>query len=256
MKLSLCWLSLCILQIQALQSRHRTCLSTTATARWVPKRIRTAATTKATCLYAVQDDVMLALEQQVVASAQARMDAKRVLQVLDETDTQPVTVPTTTAATRYTIALAAALVTGVASLTLDHNLIVSGIIFVVVFILACADPLQDDSISGAMARMVGRVTLQSVQASQPKLKALARAVVTGEEEILVLKQQVHDLTNQVKELRQWQMRRLFVDQELGNYSHVELKDQARSHGLAVGGTKTQLLMRLVEANVIAVNDQS
>ena len=53
------------------------------------------------------------------------------------------------------------------------------------------------------------------------------------------------------DLRLWKRRRLWVDQALGNYNLQDLKEVARSNGLRVGGTKAQLLMRLIEAEVIS-----
>jgi hypothetical protein len=41
-----------------------------------------------------------------------------------------------------------------------------------------------------------------------------------------------------------------VDEALPNYSLDQLKDLARDNGISVGGAKSQLLLRLVEAGVV------
>jgi hypothetical protein len=89
-----------------------------------------------------------------------------------------------------------------------------------------------------------------VQASQPKIKALARAVVTGEEEIVGLRQRVQELEDETTSLRLWKERRIKVDAALPRFTVNELKEIARENDLAVGGTKSELLFRLVEADAV------
>ena len=44
-----------------------------------------------------------------------------------------------------------------------------------------------------------------------------------------------------------------VDENVSSFNLSELKDQARENKLQVGGTKVQLLMRLVEADAVTPN---
>ena len=126
----------------------------------------------------------------------------------------------------------------------------------------------------------------SVEAAKPKAKAIARAAIVGDEEILVLREQLEDLRQQNRSLEientklaMWKKRRvcksgsglpscwcytlllikslkflslafLGVDENLSCSNLSVLKEEARRNKLQVGGTKAQLLMRLVEAGVI------
>lgn len=110
--------------------------------------------------------------------------------------------------------------------------------------------MQDHSLLGALARVLGRATLESYQSSKPKMQALARAVVTGQDEVRELRQQVENLQAQNKELTEWKEHRLWVQDNLQHFTVDDLKQRARDNQLPVGGTKLQLLERLVDANVI------
>ncbi|KAL7556123.1 hypothetical protein ACA910_016358 [Epithemia clementina (nom. ined.)] len=131
-----------------------------------------------------------------------------------------------------------------------HNLAVSLVCFVAVFWVALPDPVEDDTVLfGAMARLLGRQTLQSYQGTiQPKARAMARAVITGQEELELLQQKVTCLEQENAELRQWKQVRLQAEDKLSQYTLTELKDLNRAKGLPVGGkrTKLQLLVQLLE----------
>ncbi|GKZ00131.1 hypothetical protein MPSEU_000966500 [Mayamaea pseudoterrestris] len=203
---------------------------------------------------ASKNDDMVALEKQVIASAQAQIDVNRLRNAFNDNDSVKEQASTNS---QWKIALASASVAGAASyLVINHNVIISGIIFFMVCYIANIDPLdeQDDNLGGALARFIGRVTLRGMQVSQPKVKAVARAVITGEQEIVVLKRRVSELSEQVKELEQWKRQKLFVDGALGRFTLDELKERARRNELAVGGSKAQLLMRLVENGVVPIYD--
>lgn len=184
------------------------------------------------------------LEKQVLATAQAQLDSKRLTSLLDDDDydgsillknrssLDPNPIPA-----QWKIAVAASMVGSIATFTLTQNYIVSAGVMVIVFLAANGDPLEEDNLAGALARVLGRLTLRSVEASQPKLKALARAVVTGEEEIVVLKARIKALENENKSLTLWKERRLKIDDSLSMYSLGELKDLARENRLPVSGTK-------------------
>jgi hypothetical protein len=185
------------------------------------------------------DQNMAIIEREVMESTRAKLDLQRVTKTLLNDE-----LPLRSSLTTWQVALAASGSGGAAAFFLLHNWILSGIVLVYIFVVANGDPLEEESIAGALARVVGRGTLQSL----PKVRAIARAAVTGEDDIAVLKSRVYELEKENYELKLWKKRRLAVDQALPDYSLEELKEKARQNGLGVGGTKTQLLMRLAEVD--------
>jgi hypothetical protein len=203
------------------------------------------------------NDDIASLEREVLASVQAQLDRKRVVEAFLEDKPSSSLVPSnsndllpTQSESSWHIPAAAAVVTSTFSFAIFQNPYMTALVLVSVFIAASGDPLEEDSLAGAVARILGRFTLQSVQASQPKIRALARAVVTGEEEILQLQERLQQLKEENEQLLLWKVRRLRVDQTLQNYSLDQLKDLARDYSISVGGTKSQLLLRLVEAGIV------
>jgi hypothetical protein len=157
-----------------------------------------------------------------------------------------------TMASPWKVSLASAsAVTAFVVLATNASLLIAGIVFVAVFFIANGDPLEEDdeNVTGSMARFVGRYTIQSVESSKPKLKAIARAAISDQEEIGLLKGTIRQLQTENKNLKLWKQRRMIVDQSLSFYTLEELKDMARRNKLPVGGTKSQLMMRLLENDV-------
>jgi hypothetical protein len=188
-----------------------------------------------------------ALEKEVMESTRAKLDLQRVTRsLLDEDDSESdyASVPLE----GWKVALAAASVVALGSFFIFHDALISAVVLTAIFLVANGDPLEEDTLAGALARLIGRYTIRSVQASQPKMRAIARAAVRGDE-IALLRQQVKALQDENRELLLWKERRIAVDNALPNYSLEDLKQKARANGLKVGGTKTELLMRLVEAGV-------
>jgi hypothetical protein len=209
------------------------------------------------------------MEREVLAAAQAKLDADRILEALEvkTTDKSKKEHPLaengslfklpnrwreeTGLMRPWKIALAASLLGSTATLVFSgNNLMLSAAVGAAIFLVALADPIDDQSLAGAAARVVGRAALRSVEASQPKVKAVARAVVTGQDELVALKQRVLDLEAENAELRKWKAMRIKAEDRLAEYSLPTLKNLARGQNLPVGGTKLQLLMRLVDARVI------
>jgi hypothetical protein len=126
----------------------------------------------------------------------------------------------------------------------------AAIAFVGTFWIAYQDPLEEDGMAGALARVLGRWTIQSVDKTTSKIRAVARAAFTSQEEIIQLQSQVQRLEQQNAELALWKQRNLAVDDNLGNYTLEELKEKARQNNLAVGGNKHQVMMRLLEADAL------
>ena len=188
-------------------------------------------------------------EREVRAGAQARVDMNRVTKLLDaENDVSNNVDETVLFAPPWQISLAAAACSGIFVSTVFHNVFLAMLCSGGVFYVAIVDP--DDGISGALARLLGRATLRSVESSKPKIRAMARAALTNEEEISSLKKKLSQLQQENYELRRWKERKLAVDCALPNYSLDELKDLARQNNLPVGGNKSEILMRLAEAEVI------
>ena len=203
--------------------------------------------------FAARENELSRMEQEVKGSVQAQMDLKRVAEALDsdQLDTQNST-NSANLASRWQIALASAIFCSVVSLSLLNNSITTGIVFIGTFILAARDPLEEEGAAGAGARLLGRFAINSVEVSKPKIKAVARAAMTNEEDISRLKQQVSELQEENATLRLWKERRIKIDEKMSDYTLDELKAIARENRLAVGGTKAILMMRLLEANAIKV----
>jgi len=193
------------------------------------------------------------MELQALASAQSKLDQNRLLQALDPVK-RDAFLPATSSAwgvpQTWKLALAATALCAVSTFLVCHSVAITVATSVVVFVAASADPLDDDSLLGAVARILGRATLQSVQATEPKVKAIARAVVMGEEELLALRQQVQMLRDENSELRHWKDTRLKMEDSLSSFALADLKDLSRRNNLPIGGTKLQLLSRLVEAGLV------
>lgn len=208
----------------------------------------------------LEDDIdMVTLERQVLESAQAQLDVQRVLEALqketrrDPPPLSPLPNSDPLSSSNWKIALAAASVSFVATYYLlpPHSILLSCALFLLVLGVAWAD-----GVSGAVARMLGRSTLQVADVSRDRLALLARAVLLGQDEIADLRRQVRVLTRQVEELELYKARRLWVDQVLPTYSLEQLKELARERRVPVGGTKGQLLMRLLEAHVIRMDEDA
>jgi hypothetical protein len=172
-----------------------------------------------------------ALEKEVVASTKAKLDLKRVTQALDaNTSSNEDPEKTAILAEPWKIATAAAIAASSFAFVTTSSYFVSLLALIGVFLVASGDPVDEQGAFGAFARLLGRVTIKSVESSRPKLRAMARAAITNEEEILNLKQKVEHLQEENARLALWKQRRMAVD-ESSNYSVDELKGKARKRNL-------------------------
>lgn len=197
---------------------------------------------------------ILALEKEVVASTKADLDLKRVTQAL-EVNTSSSEGPEQLAmlAAPWKVSLAAAISVSAFVFAATNSYIVALPVLVGVFLLGNGDPLKEETGAfGALTRLVGRVTIKSVESSKPKLRAMARAAITSEEEISMLKQQIALLQEESAKLSLWKQRRIAVDSSSAKYSLKDLKQLASQNSLPVGGNKSELMMRLVEAEVLVL----
>ena len=199
--------------------------------------------------YNNNDEELAYWEREVRAGAQARVDVNRVNDFLDAENEEELDADQAVLfAPQWQVSLAAAAISGIAVSTVSHSLFLAVLCSGGVFYVAVMDP--SDGVSGAFARMLGRQTLKSVEYSKPKIRAMARAAITNEEEISKLKKQIARLQQENYELRRWREQKLAVDNALPNYSLEELKELARENYLPVGGNKSEILMRLADAEVI------
>lgn len=215
-------------------------------------------------------DDMLSLERQVRSDVQARVDQQnldRALTSFISTDT--IQSPSTQqqqqrqrlGQSQFAVAVASGVAAGAASFVATHSLVTALMASLGVYYVAARDPVTEDDLAGSAARIIGRYTLDSVETATPKVKALARTALTGEEEILKLKSRIEalevenaQLGEENAQLQLWKRRRAWVDDNSSKFNLTELKEKARDKSLPVGGTKAQLLMRLVEAGVVDLDE--
>ncbi|VEU41421.1 unnamed protein product [Pseudo-nitzschia multistriata] len=198
------------------------------------------------------------LEEEVLASTRAKMDFQKVKMTITEQPPPLSNEPQRTAimAAQWKISLAAAsFVSTFVTIATHSNFLITSVVFVSVFLVANQDPLEEEGAAGALARLLGRLTIQSVETTKPKLRAMAKAAITSEEEsqeqvIRLLQQRIEVLENENADLKQWKKQRNSADTLLSQYALEELKAMARANNLPVGGTKIQLLMRLLENRVL------
>ena len=94
--------------------------------------------------------------------------------------------------------------------------------------------------------------MHSLRALQPKIKAVARVAIRGDDQVALLMERIEQLEAENAQLRLWQKNRNAVDNSVSKYTLQQLKSKARANKLPVGGSKATLLMRLVEADAIDV----
>ncbi len=120
-------------------------------------------------------------------------------------------------------------------------------------------------VGGALSRIVGRTALQSAQASTPRLKAAARAIVDYDttaatiEELTLAQKQLSQTVSKLKteneklrkEVALWKA----VEDIQGMYKLEELKEIARYHGLKGYSSdgKNALLRRLVKEGILTLD---
>jgi len=223
------------------------------------------------------ETIMANMEREVWDSAQATLDVKRVKEALTKESSRVEGVisdsPLSSMAvlkpsnpissnvprpSQWRVAITAGFVAGLVSFLLLKQPILSLTLFLATTIVAARDPIDEnsflidgeDDIAGPLARLIGRVTLQSIQESTPKVRAMTKAAVTGNAEIDSLKVKIRQLEEENKSLALWVERRMYVDENIGKFKLEQLKNTARREGLAVGGTKMQLMMRLAEAGCL------
>ena len=198
------------------------------------------------------------IEEEVIASANEKLDIKRVknalrLDIEDPSNQAREDKVRTTRPSHLSVAFASGSVIAATSLLAFHSPIVSVLLFLITTYVASRDPtiendgiVEGDEISGPIARIVGRATIKSIEQTKPKVQAVARAVLSGEEEVNSLRRRIKELEVENEQLQIWCDRRKAIDEKSKLYTLDALKDMARIDGLPVGGNKVQLMMRLLE----------
>eukprot|EP00591_Stephanopyxis_turris_P001539 CAMPEP_0195511056 /NCGR_PEP_ID=MMETSP0794_2-20130614/3512_1 /TAXON_ID=515487 /ORGANISM="Stephanopyxis turris, Strain CCMP 815" /LENGTH=200 /DNA_ID=CAMNT_0040638599 /DNA_START=338 /DNA_END=940 /DNA_ORIENTATION=+ len=198
------------------------------------------------------------MEKDVMASTQSKLDWKRVDTLLESTvdDKNSNTATSVTSGSlppsfsSWSVSLASASTLAIVSYLISHSIVISGMSFVVFGVIANGDPFEEEGPAGAIARIIGRTTLKSVETATPVVRSVARAAVKGDAELAELHLKIQDLEQENRELKQWIERRKVVDDALPKYNLTELKNLAREKGVSVGGTKAQLMLRLVETGMV------
>ena len=211
------------------------------------------------------------MEQEVWATSRAKMDWKRVQNVIlddnDDYDQNRQLPRTLLSGTNYNpnpeqhailaspwnVALAAATTAAIATQVVTNNVMITLLVFPMVFYLALGDPIEQDGIMGSLARVLGRFTIEKVETTKPKLQAIARAAVLNDDQILDMQRQLRTLQTECEELTLWKQRRLAIDQHESQYTIKELKEMARQNNLPIGGKKQELMMRLLQDNVLQLD---
>ena len=135
------------------------------------------------------------------------------------------------------------------------------------YIVALGDPTDQSElgdgveVSGAVSRIVGRTALQSAQASAPRIKAAARAIVDYDsttatlEELEQLSQTVLQLQTENDELRTEVALWNAVEDVSSMYKLEELKEMARFKGLRGYSSdgKNALLRRLIREGIVKLD---
>eukprot|EP00980_Cylindrotheca_fusiformis_P030006 scaffold24174_cov117-Cylindrotheca_fusiformis.AAC.7 len=224
---------------------------------------------------------ILDMEKEVVASARLKMDQRKIVESLDTTTSTTSSSgnnkksPEKAAllAPAWQISAAAGISAFVGCECITHNNFLSMIALTVVFVSALKDPVDDEGLFGAISRILGRATIQTVESSKPRLKRIAKAAIIddeddgnnffstdrGKEQLLRTHQDprlvryIQQLEEENASLSRWKEQRQLVDQYLPYYSMDDLQAKARQYGIDIACTKTQLMLRLLEADIIQLH---
>jgi hypothetical protein len=254
------------------------------------------------------------IEDHVISSVQSQMDMSRILQSLspdeptariqqrvdhnnmddllyDYEKNDPSYqryIKKVTIVSQWQVALAAAIVCGTVLLLVIHNGILAIIVSITVFSIALFDTDTNSSNNenetyswtGALIRILGRNSIRSMIQVEPKLKAMARVMVTDEEYVYQLQTTIKFLQDENEQLKlenQQLIDQLQRQQQINSlitqYTIQELKDLCKLHNIPIktitrartsqtkyttgtpsstgtGNTKIDLLEKLIAMNII------
>jgi hypothetical protein len=212
------------------------------------------------------------MEKEVVATAQLQLDKKRVVQALEETQAssslQKGPEKTALLASRWQISAAASITAFVGTFAVTQSSFLAFVALTGVFITANRDPVDDESLEGAVSRNIGRAAIKTVESSKPRLQRIAIAAITdgdqdesqyfkseiGRQQISSqnprLGKYILQLEEEAAALSLWKQNRQMVDQYLPYYSLEDLQKKALQNNIDFNCTKVELMMRLLENNII------
>lgn len=209
------------------------------------------------------------MEKEVLAATQAKLDVQRVKDVVfgaGNTDIdlkkfaqkEANSLPDTPPPSPLNIGFAAAFALASLSYFAFDSSILSFVVFLATFYIASKDPLSDEEIpggefTGPVTRIVGRATLDSIEKSKPTVQAVARAVVTRDE-LDNLKKQYEELEGENEDLKSRIQLRQEIDKQAKKYTIKALKEIAKENDLKTGGTKAELMMRLVDEGCLVLEE--
>ena len=110
--------------------------------------------------------------------------------------------------------------------------------------------MEGDS-SGPVTRTVGRATISTIEKSTPTVKKVIRAVV-DQDEFDRMEKRLAELEEENEALKLNIKRRQSVDEQAKFFKVDELRNLARRSNLKVGGTKAELMLRLVENGLLNI----
>jgi len=224
---------------------------------------------------------MLQMEKEVVASTQAKLDDKRVkggvlgtgksdsidlaiksavAEVLLSTEMSSVStvrVHHSSPPSQMNIALVAGSILGLTSFAALQTPILSFAVFMATTVIASKDPVDDEELAegdltGLRSRIVGRTTLDSLEKTTPTVRAV-RADVSGKK-FERLRLRCQQLEEQNVDLMLRIKMRDAIDEQNKHYTLDNLKEMARRDDVKIGGTKAELMMRLIEAGSLNLLD--
>jgi hypothetical protein len=191
-------------------------------------------------------------EAEIQTNTKEKADVQRVQRWLEEP--KP-TKPKIKHDNGWKVALASGTVCGLGCEWFSDSPILSLATFCGVFFVALRDPMEeeDESLAGPVARIIGRSAIKSYETTEPKLKAVARAAVQGEEAWTALQAEVVELRKENAQLKLYAERREWIDEEQSQYNLEELKVLAQRYRVPYSGvTKAPLMMRLLQVGALRV----
>jgi len=158
------------------------------------------------------------------------------------------------------VALAAGSAVGLTSLAALQSPLLALGAFAATTYVANRDPIKDEDLvegdlTGPLSRIIGRATLTSIEKTKPAVQNVVRASVT-QNQLEELKAKYKELQEENEELRMKLDRRDAVDKYCKNFTMTQLKEFAKRDEIKVGGTKAELMLRLVEAGSLNLEDLS
>lgn len=204
-------------------------------------------------------------EKQIKAEIQAKMDlstiknrilGEPILAQEDEVALVEIVTDVQNAPSQFNVAFAAGGFFGLLTFMLWQIPILSGLVFAATTYIGARDPTRDEDliegdISGPVTRTVGRATISTIKKSTPTVKNVIRAVV-DQDEFDRMEKRLAELEEENEALKLNIKRRQSVDEQAKFFKVDELRNMARRSNLKVGGTKAELMLRLVENGLLNI----